>query len=115
MANRPNLRKHDRQASAIKVEMGWVEDNGNPKSALCECRNMGAGGFRIVSRDPIPLRSYVQFRFAPLNFRGSASVRHIKHLAIGYEIGLEFSGSDQMEIERRNLLATSPLVKQATP
>ncbi|MEP7363170.1 MAG: PilZ domain-containing protein [Acidobacteriota bacterium] len=115
MGNRPNLRKHERKASGIKVEMGWIEGNGNPKSALCECKNVGAGGFRIFSRDPIPAGAYVQFRFAPVNFRGSASVRHVNHVAIGYEIGLEFSGSEQMEVERRNLLASSPLVKQVQP
>ena len=114
MANRQDLRQHERKTSTVKVELGWVEDNGVPKSLLCECRDVGAGGFRIVSRDPIPVRSYVQFRFAPINFRGSASVRNVSHVAIGYEIGLEFSGSEQVEIERLHLLTCKTLVNQVS-
>ena len=56
MAKRPNLRKHDRQPSTAKVELGWSGDYGAPKSALCVCKDVGPGGFRIVSRDPIPVR-----------------------------------------------------------
>ena len=112
MSSRRDLRKHQRQVSGIKVEMAWVGDTGTPKSALCDCRNVGPGGFRIVSRDPIPVRTYVQFRFGQVNFRGSASVRHMSHIAVGYDIGLEFSGLEQMEMERRHLLTSSPLVKQ---
>ncbi|MBN8732772.1 MAG: hypothetical protein J0L64_19695 [Acidobacteria bacterium] len=111
MAKRPNLRKHDRQPSKAKVELGWTGDFGAPKSALCVCKDVGPGGFRIVSRDPIPVRSYVQFRFAPLNFRGSASVRSLSHIAAGYEIGLEFSGSEQLEMERLNLLTSAKLAQ----
>jgi len=111
MAKRPNLRKHDRQPSKAKVELGWTGDFGAPKSALCVCKDVGPGGFRIVSRDPIPVRSYVQFRFAPLNFRGSASVRSVSHIATGYEIGLEFSGTEQLEVERLGLLSTTNLAK----
>jgi hypothetical protein len=115
MAKRPNLRKHDRSVSAFNVEIGWAEENGDPKSSFCQCKNVGVGGFRVVSRDPIPLRSYVQFRFTPVNFHGSASVRNVRQVAIGYEIGLEFSGSELLELERLNLLATVPLVKQIAP
>lgn len=111
MATRPNLRKHDRRPSKAKVELGWSGEFGAPKSALCVCKDVGPGGFRIVSRDPIPVRSYVQFRFAPLNFRGSASVRSVSHIATGYEIGLEFSGAEQLELERLNLLSAPTLVK----
>jgi len=111
MANRPNLRKHDRLPSKAKVELGWTGDGGAPKSALVVCKDVSAGGFRVVSRDAIPVRSYVQFRFAPLNFRGSASVRSLSHIAAGYEIGLEFSGAEQLEIERLDLLSTAKLAK----
>lgn len=115
MANRPNLRKHERQNSVVKVEIGWVGERGDPKAALCQCKNVGPGGFRVVSKDPIPIRSYVQFRFAPINFRGSASVRHIRQIAIGYEIGLEFSGGEQVEIERLKLLNSGSLVRSVQP
>jgi len=112
MANRQDLRKHERALSNAKVEMGWVGENGAPKSAFCECKDLGRGGFRIVSRDPIPERCYVQFRFTPLNFRGSASVRSMRHSTAGYEIGLEFSGSEQLEIERLRLLAGAGAAKR---
>lgn len=111
MANRPNLRKYDRRPSKAKVELGWAGEFGAPKSALVVCKDVSSGGFRVVSRDAIPLRSYVQFRFAPINFRGSASVRSLNHVAAGYEIGFEFSGSDQIELERLSLLAGASMIK----
>ncbi len=112
MANSQDLRKHERTRSNAKVEMGWVEANGAPKTSFCECKDLGRGGFRIISRDPIPERCYVQFRFSPLNFRGSASVRSMRHITAGYEIGLEFSGAEQLEVERLRLVASTGAMKR---
>lgn len=59
----------------------------------------------MVTRDAIPMHSRVQFRFVSANFRGSASVRAVRTVREGYEIGLEFSGMEQSELMRLKLLA----------
>lgn len=105
MAKRQNLRRHDRASSAAKVELGWGGETGCLKSTISACRDVSPGGFRVVTRDAIPMHSRVQFRFVSANFRGSASVRAVRTVREGYEIGLEFSGMEQTELMRLKLLA----------
>jgi PilZ domain-containing protein len=97
MAVKKDIRRSLRKPSGQRVELGWSGEHGDPVGISGICKNVSEGGMCVVVRDAPPMRAYVQFRLVGLGFAGSASVRSVRGVAAGYEVGLEFAGNLRWE------------------
>ena len=87
------IRRGERVPSGKRVELDWNDNKGDPCAVSGTCKDISEGGMRVVVRDRPPLRAYVHFRIVGTEFSGSASVRSVNRVAVGYEVGLEFAGN----------------------
>ncbi|MCP5113177.1 MAG: hypothetical protein GY953_20290 [bacterium] len=72
--------------------MVWEDERRQSRESRGRCVDISERGLGVVLDDPLPIRSYVQFRVVKLGFRGSGSVRFVGRKGLKYQIGLEFSG-----------------------
>ena len=86
---RHDLRRHPRNAIERKVQISWSDERGRGSFTLCRCIE---SGMRLDSPEPVPIRTYINFRMVESRFEGSRSVRNCYRKGTRHHIGVEFSG-----------------------
>ena len=70
------LRRHDRSEVKADIVIGWTSpDDQTHRFERGRCIDISESGLQVECAQPIPLRTYVQFRAESLKLEGSASVR----------------------------------------
>jgi hypothetical protein len=98
-----DIRRYDRIPYAGQVRISWEDLGGFPKYALAKCVDVSESGMRIEVPEAIPARSKVSMRADPINFFGSATVKHVTRRGSKFILGLELSHAlrDQLLIPRK--------------
>lgn len=91
MAER-RLRRHDRVAERVAVQVTWKDRNGNDQFLNGHTVDVAEEGIRIELKERIDEGTFVNFRAAALKLHGTASVRRCTRQGNKYMIGLQFAG-----------------------
>jgi len=91
MADRHDLRRHERQDSDSTVVVMWRDASGNDKFANARALDISDVGLRLQMPEPLRPQSYITLRAEKLGIHGQASVRHCSGRGGKYIIGVEFS------------------------
>jgi hypothetical protein len=86
-----DIRRHDRLPYAGQVRISWEDVGGLPKYAFAKCLDVSSTGMRIEVPESIPTRSRISMRVDPIDFHGSAIVKHVARRGTKYIVGLELS------------------------
>jgi hypothetical protein len=84
-------RRHQRFQYGGVVFISWRTFDGQRNYALGRCLDVSEQGLGLELSARIPVGSFVKLRAYKLNLDGSATVRHIARLPVGYGLGLELS------------------------
>jgi PilZ domain len=87
---REKRRRSPRHPTSAAIRLAWTSNFD--KYAMGVCVDISRTGVRIVTSDPIPVRTTVSFKSEALALSGSGTVRHYKRQNGKYVIGLEFGG-----------------------
>lgn len=93
MRKQHGMRRSPRLPLGARVRVTWQDERGDPKVANGRCSDISETGLGVELDEPIPLRSYVQFRIKDIKFEGSGSVRYLGWCRMKRHVGLEFSGT----------------------
>ena len=93
MRKQHGMRRSPRSPLGARIRVTWQGERGYPKVAHGRCIDISETGLGVELDEPIPLRSYVQFRIEKVKFEGSASVRYLGWSRMKRHVGLEFSGT----------------------
>lgn len=92
MARTRGLRRHERVAQSVPVQLNWKDPRGTEGFTTGTCVDISPAGMRVIVPVRIDEGVYVSFRAEKLPLQGSASVRACARKGAKYIIGLEFSG-----------------------
>ncbi len=104
MATAQGLRRHDRHPLSGRVWLSWEQDGG-VRQVACKGLDISAGGMRLSSTDPLPIRNYVNFRIHGTPFAGTGSIRSCSHDRMRYLVGIEFGQGIRWDPEKHPLEA----------
>jgi cytochrome c peroxidase len=91
MAEKGNLRRHNRTQARSIVQIVWKDHLGNEKYTKARTLDVSQSGMRVEVPERIPERSYVTFRSDELSLQGTGSVRTCHGKGIKFVVGVEFS------------------------
>ncbi|MBM3810668.1 MAG: PilZ domain-containing protein [Acidimicrobiia bacterium] len=111
MSIRRDLRRHKREILEARVSLSWTDPLGVTRFALGRGLDISSSGMRLELDEPIPARTYVNFKLVGIRFEGSGSVRHCRRIGMRHQVGLEFTGGLQWRFT--NLTAPSYELVQA--
>ena len=91
LARRRPSRLHQRHGMVSDVQVSWNGSAGELLHCDGRCRDFSPGGFGIELPESLPVNTPVTLRVPSLNFTGTGVVRHSRHLASGYLVGIRFT------------------------
>jgi len=113
MAEKGNLRRHNRTQSRSIVELVWKDRLGNEKFTKARTLDISESGMRVEVPEQIAEGSYVTFRADELSLHGRGSVKTCRGKGIKYVVGLEFSGGMKWKPKRAKSDPEEPTGEEA--
>ncbi len=86
------MRRQNRTAVSVPVQVMWKDRYGNDKFSTAQSIDVCESGMRLQAPEQIAERSFVVLKCDKLGLHGSASVRSCSRKGTRYLIGMEFGG-----------------------
>ncbi|HTQ55536.1 MAG TPA: PilZ domain-containing protein [Bryobacteraceae bacterium] len=103
--NKKDIRRGERHPFLGAVQVSWQNRSGQTRMIQARCLDMSDQGVRIVSEQPIELRTNVFVKAPAYGLMGNATVRYCHRLGLGHAIGLMFSSAtSQADAGRQRFL-----------
>src|SRR5579862_6522070 len=109
LESKKDIRRGERHPLEGAVQVHWQSPSGEQKMIRAKCVDVSENGVRILSEQPIDLRTNVFVQAPAFGLMGNASVRYCRRLGLRHSIGLMFSSALSMaDSGRKRCLPDQP-------
>lgn len=88
-------RDYERVQISGVVRLYWEDERGMQRHVRATAKDVSSSGLSVTLREPIPMRSLVQWECEANKSKGPATVRRCEQRGLDYVVGLEFMGGSR--------------------